>query len=143
LVGSEVTLSGLAVLFAKLVGLPGREEISPILEVLFTSLPLTIAIAAMFVQYRQGKLTLLNALYILGGAVLVSWVLVIVLDLRMALVPVRFNFGIFGVAASYLVNYLTMYGPFPFFKSIVLGYFFRRWYLRLAVVPSKLVRLKQ
>lgn len=140
-VGSDVTLSSLTVFLAKLFGLPGQEEINPILEVLLTSFPLTVATAVMFVYYKQRKLTLLNVTYMLFGVFWAYFFLTIILwkffNVWMPSVPFRGNLGILGAAASYLFNYLRMYGPFPFIKSLVLGYFFGKWYLRLAVVASK------
>ncbi len=136
-IGANVTLSSLTVFLAKLFGLPGREELNPILDVLFTSFPLTVAAAVVFVYYRERKLTLLNAIYILAGAVLGGSLLNIVLDLGMPSVPFRTDFfGPFGIGVSYLSNYITMYGPFPFIQSCVLGYFFGKWYRQLTVVAS-------
>lgn len=157
-IGSEVTLSGLTVVLAKLFGLPGGEEIYPILDVLLTSFPLTVAAAIIFVRYKQSKLPedgqwtfprgdyfvkhseklkLSDTISILAFAVAASFILNLLFDFGIKQVPFRLHHP-FIIAASYLYNYFTMYGPFPLIKSCVLGYFFGKWYLQLASTASNL-----
>jgi hypothetical protein len=159
LLGSEVTLSGATVVVAKLLGLPGADEVFPILDVLLTSLPLTLAAAALFVQYKESKMpvetrwtfpdaqtvwggnrespTLMNAAEVLGGCLIVSFLLSTIFDLGTNKVPFTFS-ALPIMAATYLYNYFTMFGPFPFVKSCVLGYFFARWYLQMASAARSL-----